>query len=329
MEQIKSFLETVKLARKQTFQNLTVYPLLKADGVAPDYLTVEQALAAESIRITEVSDQGNVPELKLINFGGVCVLIIEGEELVGAKQNRIVNSTFLIPEKSETVLPVSCVEQGRWRHQSEKFQSGGKIMFSTLRREHQQNVRYSLKQSGQFRSNQGQVWENIAGMSSRMKVSSPTDAMADVFESYENKLNNFTESFQLVELQVGAIFAINGKIHGIECFWYHDTFKRFFEKLLKSYALDAIDNTKEAENKSVEPAKASRFLAAVANSKAEGHKSIGLGTNIRFESRTVTGASLIEGDRVLHLSAFKKESGGNAGPVGYQRSSSRRNRYLY
>jgi len=101
MEQIRSFLESVKLARKQEFQNLTVFPLLEADGIEPDYLTVTQALDADSIRITEKSDQGNVPELLLINSGGLCVLIIEGEDLVGAKQNRIVNSTFLIPGKTE------------------------------------------------------------------------------------------------------------------------------------------------------------------------------------------------------------------------------------
>jgi len=81
MEQIKSFLEVAKLARKQAYKNLTVFPLLAPDGVKPDYLTLEQAL---------------------------------GEELVGGKQDRIVNSSFLIAGKTEVVIPVSCVEQGCW-----------------------------------------------------------------------------------------------------------------------------------------------------------------------------------------------------------------------
>jgi hypothetical protein len=50
-------------------------------------------------------------------------LIVEGEELLGAKQNRIVNATFLVAGKTEIVIPVSCVEQRRWRYDSESFAS--------------------------------------------------------------------------------------------------------------------------------------------------------------------------------------------------------------
>jgi len=60
--------------------------------------------------------------------GTACVPVIEGEDLIRARQNRNVNSTFLIPGKTETVLPVSCVERGRWRYQGNSFQSGGHIM---------------------------------------------------------------------------------------------------------------------------------------------------------------------------------------------------------
>ena len=62
----------------------------------PDYLTLEQALDRDFVQITEMDQAGSVPELRLINKGKKKVLIVEGEELVGAKQNRIVNATFLI-----------------------------------------------------------------------------------------------------------------------------------------------------------------------------------------------------------------------------------------
>ena len=89
MKKIISFLETAKLARKQVYRNLTVFPLLAPNEIKPDYLILEQALDRDLIRITELDNGASVPELKLKNLGKKKVLIIEGEELIGAKQNRI------------------------------------------------------------------------------------------------------------------------------------------------------------------------------------------------------------------------------------------------
>jgi hypothetical protein len=38
----------------------------------------------------------------------------DGEQLVGAKQNRILNMTVLVAAETEVTIPVSCVERGRW-----------------------------------------------------------------------------------------------------------------------------------------------------------------------------------------------------------------------
>jgi len=69
-------------------------------------------------RITEVSDEGQVPELKIVAKGDKAVLLVDGEELVGAKQNRVLNLTILVPAPSTTTIPVSCVESGRWAPRS-------------------------------------------------------------------------------------------------------------------------------------------------------------------------------------------------------------------
>ena len=44
MEAIQSFLNTSKLARKQSFKNLTLFPLLAPDATKLDYLILEQTL---------------------------------------------------------------------------------------------------------------------------------------------------------------------------------------------------------------------------------------------------------------------------------------------
>jgi len=67
MEQISTYLQSVKIAKKQQHGNMTVFPLLSADGFAPDYLVLDQAMEADMVEVTEVDDEGDVPELRLVN----------------------------------------------------------------------------------------------------------------------------------------------------------------------------------------------------------------------------------------------------------------------
>jgi hypothetical protein len=133
MEAIRTLLEKVKLGGKQSHLNMTLFPLLASDAGEPDYLILEEALGQGMVEITEVSQGGSVPDLKLINKSPNKLLVVDGEELVGAKQNRILNATFLIAGQTEITIPVSCVEQGRWSYRSQKFAYGEKVMPPSMR----------------------------------------------------------------------------------------------------------------------------------------------------------------------------------------------------
>ncbi len=327
MQTITSFLKTGKLARKQSHLNLTLFPLLAPDKTKPDYLTLEQALKKDLVRITELDQAGSVPELRLMNKGKQKILIIEGEELVGAKQNRIVNATFLVAGNTEIVIPVSCVEQGRWNYDSDSFVSSDKMMHASLRRNHQARVRENLKEGHGFRSDQGEIWNDISAKLDRMNVSAPTRAMADAYDRYDNTLSDYLNQYQLIESQIGAVFAINGQVLGLECFGCSDTFAGFFQKIVKSYALDALDSVDAHSHVSVPPDKVRRFIKSTANGKAERHPSLGLGETVTIQSRMVSGAALIEKDRVKHLSVFRKSQDNSSGGVRFQRFSQRRLRY--
>ena len=91
---------------------LTLIPLV-GGGAAPPYLTAAAALAAGTLSIGEMGG-GSVPQLVLKNAGTLPVLLLDGEHLEGAMQNRVLNATVLAAPEHETVIPVSCVEQGRW-----------------------------------------------------------------------------------------------------------------------------------------------------------------------------------------------------------------------
>src|SRR5262245_55208960 len=88
-------------------------PANQPSGSPLDYELASHAIAAGSLTVTEISEGGSVPNLQVDNKGPRPVLFIDGEELQGAKQNRILNTTVLIAANSKTNIPVSCVEQGR------------------------------------------------------------------------------------------------------------------------------------------------------------------------------------------------------------------------
>jgi hypothetical protein len=165
---IKDYIDRIEIGAEQSYKNLAVFPVV-SDYVIPfDYLTLDEALKEDLIEVVEIDKGGSVPELRVINKSDKMVLILDGEELVGAKQNRIVNTTILIPEMETVVIPVSCVEEGRWSYDTERFHSEERIMAPMMRAAKVSQVNFSLRQSGDFRSDQGAIWNEISAKLSSM-----------------------------------------------------------------------------------------------------------------------------------------------------------------
>ena len=62
---------------------LTLFPLLTRDAPELPYALMSDALELGTLRITEVGS-GSVPELLAINNGDSTVLLLDGEQLIGA-----------------------------------------------------------------------------------------------------------------------------------------------------------------------------------------------------------------------------------------------------
>lgn len=180
----------LSLGEAQGIHNLFVYPLLADQDSQPDYLTLDQALNARLARITEVSASGHVPELAFENLSDQPVLLLDGEELVGAKQNRVLNVTLLVLGKTRLVIPVSCVEMGRWSHNSPEFSSGGRALYSRARAAKMEQVSASLRRSGSRESDQGAIWDDIALKMNERGEASATHAMADIYAGAETRLSD-------------------------------------------------------------------------------------------------------------------------------------------
>jgi hypothetical protein len=324
---VQKTLSLVTAGAGASFDNLVVVPLVAATEGDSDYLTLDEALARGKVRVTETSEAGEVPELRLENRGAKPVLLLDGEELVGAKQNRVLNLTILAPAKLTITIPVSCVEAGRWSHTTDEFSTKGRAFYAAGRARKADQVTDSLRASGLRRSRQGEVWADIAAKASRMESHSDTAAMASLYEDYQDQADEYLKAIEWVDGQVGAVFAINGQIRGVELFDFATTFRKLMPKLIRSYALDAIDE--QGGSSSSEPPAVARFLAAVATASESVHPAVGEGEDIRISGPRLAGGALSARRRVVHLCAFRLPE---AGVHGHSREgdlarSSRRMRH--
>ena len=92
-EAVRDAIRPVEFGPVASFANLSVVPLLDTAEKDADDLTLDEALATGAARVTEVSDGGRVSELEVDVTGDRPVLLLDGEELPGAKQNRVANLT--------------------------------------------------------------------------------------------------------------------------------------------------------------------------------------------------------------------------------------------
>jgi hypothetical protein len=303
---------------------MTAFELLRPQNGGPEYVTLREALERGVFTVTEVSEGGSVPELMVANKGDVAVLLLDGEELRGAKQNRILNTTILVAPKSTAKVPVSCVEHGRWSYQSREFLESGNVMHREMRMLNVQKVSESLKSVRQFRSDQGEIWDKVAELACDMAVPSATGAMRDVYEAKGADLDGYLKSFRLAGGQKGILVFVDGQPAGLDFVSRDAAFAMLFPKLIKSYAMEAMLVTERrkrgrgkggAEKAPAKPSadEAREFLRKAAACEEKKYESIGLGWSYRYAGPGVVGSALAFNDKVVHMAFFSIDESGSGG----------------
>src|SRR5437867_373816 len=112
--ELQDVLSQVSVEPSLSWKNVQVFPLVQPNGHEPSYALIDELLERKQVAITELNEGGAVPTIKVLNKADVDALILDGTELRGAKQNRMVNVTVIVGQHTETPIPVTCVEQGRW-----------------------------------------------------------------------------------------------------------------------------------------------------------------------------------------------------------------------
>jgi hypothetical protein len=314
------------------FENLSMLPFVLREPHEPVYVTLDEALPTGRFRITEISEQGSVPELRVVNDLDTPVLLLDGEELVGAKQNRVVNLTILVPARATMTVTVSCVEAGRWHHATPEFLGSPRAQFREGRARKVAQVTASLSRSAHAASDQGDVWACIEMRAEQLGSHAPSRAMSDVYKSREHDVEEYVRALPPIEGQAGAAFAINGRLAGVEIFDAPRTLAHLLPKIVSSYALDALVAPAGIAAPALSPAFVREWLAAVSRARASTHTGVGLGESIRWDAPGLTAAALAHDSTLVHFVAFPLDRDPADGQRGVGRdyrmrsASHRRNR---
>jgi len=301
----KQRLSGVRLGTPVQHRGLEVYPLL-GGSQEPFYNTLDSALKKGDLVIEELS---RVNETRVTNKGSRPVLILDGEQIVGAKQNRVFNSSLLAPPGKSLIAKVSCVEHGRWSGVSARFEASGLQLFARARQANQAAVAESMASAGAPLSNQSRIWADVAAKNRALDVRAGTDAMHHAYEAKAADVGEYVERIRPVSGQVGAIFALQGEIVGLDLFDSEKTLKEMYPKLIKSYALDAISPLppRGASTLGGDRQSAEEFLDAAARAEGRAYSSQGEGKDLRVSGWQITGSALVARGRVVHAAVFAGE----------------------
>src|SRR5262249_36444160 len=253
-----------------TAGNLTVFPVTSSVwSGAHDFITLDEGLKSGKVLITEVgstgprggrsADNARVNTLSLTNRTGRTLVLLAGELLIGGKQDRIVDQDQLVPPDERPIaLGVFCVEHGRWHGTTTSFgqnQSpsgpqvpGARNLFGAGAgggTPGQQMATPAVREKAEARKDQNEVWSKVAETTKSLNATSGTGALTRAYDdgrlakkcqAYESQIRYGVPAKNVV----GVVVAVNGHVIAADIFASPSLFLRYWPKLLRSYALEAL-----------------------------------------------------------------------------------------
>ena len=234
-------------------------------------------------------DGAQVNRLVLVNNSKRPLLLLAGEVVSGGKQDRVIGKDRIVPAESDPVdLSVFCVEPGRWVPTSEHFGASG-AMYGGATNDPKAPapmalmVQPSVRAKAMADKDQQAVWDAVnkqkAEVSASLVVNAPmaesevgrTSSYARVMENSEVRkqvdavAKPIEQNYQSLIHQlrdrnaVGVVVAVNGRIIWADIFASSDLLAKYWPKLVRSYASEAV--VTRAKDVEVSVHRAQEFLA--------------------------------------------------------------------
>lgn len=295
----------LEVCRPVVAGSLAVFPIIAPRRPRTHYVTFAAAQGAhDGVAVTELDEGASVGDLVVTNPLGAAILLYDGEELLGAMQNRTLDQSVLVAPHTRQRVPVTCVEQGRWdgRRRRDRFRPAPQAAHPELRRRKNASLRGSLGLGREGRAAQGEVWQAVATKAQRMAAPSATGALHDVFEGRRSELHDVQSAFEMGCSQVGTLAAIGGRFVVLDYVSDVEAFATLHDRLIAGYALDALEADGAVSPPSLDDAR--EFVALLLRAEPADAPAVALGRTLRFEFGALAGTGLEHDGGLVTLTAF-------------------------
>ncbi len=303
---LAAFLRELEIGATQQVGSLELVPLVAREASGEADLLLHEAIARGKIEIRE-REGGVVRELEAASRADVPILILEGETLVGCKQNRIVAVTILVPPRATVVVPVGCMERGRWSAGGPAFRCGAAKAGPPIRRENLRDVLHRRSVGIEDRLDQAQLWKTVACEMRQAGVRSPTDDYHELIGRRESSVRDRAASFIPMERQVGAVALWKDRLLGIELAGRPGTWAASAARAVPAFLMAADDADLRPESAPPPTGRTAReWLAALAAGEVTARPARGLGEDLAVRGDRIEAAGLWHDGRPVHLVAFER-----------------------
>jgi hypothetical protein len=282
------------IGEPQVAGQLAVFPVF---GPSPrlEYHTFAQATGLGALA-RELEGSASVRSLVVENPTDLALLVYEGEEVLGAQQNRTFDYSVLVARGAKLRVNVSCVEAGRWdgaRH-LEALRTSPQAADPDLRR----LKRAAARSAG--RADQGEVWEAVGQRLARHGVQSTSAAMSDVYDGRRADLGSLARAVRHLDGQVGAVAVVSGRPVVLDLVSRPEAFAALLPRLAQGYALDALD----APEAPADEAAAASFLHESIAAPRVPTPTPGIGCGVSVGTPALIGSGLEHERELVQLAAF-------------------------
>jgi hypothetical protein len=287
---LNSIFKKTRIGEPVFLRNLKVYPIKteNSNGFSP--ATVEETITSGTGEFCEL-ETPEINEIIFVNRGDEAVLMLDGEEITGAFQNRIIGTSTIAKPHANSRIPVVCAEEGRWDEKG-GFKTGS---YSYPR------LRSLLIKKRQTRKDlQEKIWQEIQRKMTATKTRSATSSMHDIFNNLADEIDRYLEDFQSMgHGTIGLIGSAGSRILGCDILRNSNIYKKIEKKLIKSYALDALEYMHKGNGQ----ANVDEFLVmtfAALNKKKPARET----QNITIKGDGLIGQALVYQNNFVHASVF-------------------------